>query len=88
LIVEAKQDKFEEGWSQCLAEMIAVQRINDDFVSDVFGIVSNGKIWQFGKLVGDVFTRNKNLYMIQDLDKLFAAVNYIFQQCELKIQKH
>ncbi|MBS9392210.1 MAG: hypothetical protein HEQ29_03350 [Dolichospermum sp. LBC05a] len=80
LMVEAKQDKFEEGWSQCLAEMIAVQRINDDFVSDVFGIVSNGKIWQFGKLVGDVFTRNKNLYMIQDLDKLFAAVNYIFQQ--------
>ncbi|MFN6000754.1 MAG: hypothetical protein ACK471_05155, partial [Dolichospermum sp.] len=50
LIVEAKQDKFEEGWSQCLAEMIAVQRINDDFVSDIFGIVSNGKIWQFGKL--------------------------------------
>ncbi|MFN5893390.1 MAG: hypothetical protein ACK45Z_12275 [Dolichospermum sp.] len=88
LIVEAKQDKFEEGWSQCLAEMIAVQRINDDFVSDIFGIVSNGKIWQFGKLVGDVFTRNKNLYIIQDLDKLFAAVNYIFQQCELKIQKH
>ena len=88
LVVEAKQDKFEEGWSQCLAEMIAVQRINDDFVNDVFGIVSNGKIWQFGKLVGDVFTRNKNLYMIQDLDKLFAAVNYIFQQCELKIQKH
>jgi hypothetical protein len=88
LVVEAKQDKFEEGWSQCLAEMIAVQRINDDFVSDIFGIVSNGKIWQFGKLVGDVFTRNKNLYMIQDLDKLFAAVNYIFQQCELKIQKH
>jgi hypothetical protein len=85
LMVEAKQDKFEEGWGQCLAEMIAVQRINDDFVSDVFGIVSNGKIWQFGKLLADVFTRNKNLYVIQDLDKLFAAVNYIFQQCELKI---
>ncbi|MEH1850584.1 MAG: hypothetical protein V7L11_02605 [Nostoc sp.] len=87
LTVEAKQDKFEEGWGQCLAEMIAVQRINDDFATDVFGIVSNGKIWQFGKLIADVFTRNKNLYVIQDLDKLFAAVNYIFQQCELKIQK-
>ncbi len=45
------------------------------------------KIWQFGKLIADVFTRNRNLYVIQDLDKLFAAVNYIFQQCELKIQK-
>ncbi|MHC5670987.1 hypothetical protein [Nostoc sp.] len=87
LIVEAKQDKFEEGWGQCLAEMIAVQRINDDFASDVFGIVSNGRIWEFGNLIADVFTRNKNLYVIQDLDKLFAAVNYIFQQCELKIQK-
>ncbi|MEH1926559.1 hypothetical protein [Nostoc sp.] len=87
LTVEAKQDKFEEGWGQCLAEMIAVQRINDDFASAVFGIVSNGKIWEFGKLIADVFTRNKNLYVIQDLDKLFAAVNYIFQQCELKIQK-
>jgi hypothetical protein len=87
LTVEAKQDKFEEGWGQCLAEMIAVQRINDDFASDIFGIVSNGKIWQFGKLIADVFTRNKNLYIIQDLDKLFAAVNYIFKQCELKTQK-
>lgn len=87
MTVEAKQDKFEEGWGQCLAEMIAVQRINDDFASDIFGIVSNGKIWQFGKLIADVFTRNRNLYVIQDLDKLFAAVNYIFQQCELKIEK-
>ncbi len=87
LTVEAKQDKFEEGWGQCLAEMIAVQRINDDFVSDVYGIVSNGKIWQFGKLTASLFTRNKNLYVIQDLDKLFAAVNYIFKQCELQINK-
>jgi hypothetical protein len=88
LAVEAKQDKFEEGWGQCLAEMIAVQLINDDLETDVFGIVSNGKIWQFGKLNSGVFTRNKNLYVIQDLEKLFAAVNYIFQQCELRISKN
>ncbi|MDJ0675378.1 MAG: hypothetical protein QNJ36_08385 [Calothrix sp. MO_167.B42] len=85
LTVEAKQDKFAEGWGQCLASMIAVQRINDNFDDDVFGIVSNGKVWQFGKLKADVFTRNKNLYVIQDLDNLFAAVNYIFQQCELYV---
>ncbi len=82
LTVEAKQDKFEEGWGQCLAQMIAIQRLNDNLENDTFGIVSNGKIWQFGKLKLDVFTRNKNLYVIQDLDKLFGAVNYIFQQCE------
>ena len=88
LTVEAKQDKFEEGWGHCLAEMIAVQRINDDLDSCVFGIVSNGKIWQFGKLSVNIFTRNKNLYAIQDLDKLFAAVNYIFQQCDLQFNKN
>jgi len=85
LAVEAKQDKFEEGWGQCLAEMIAVQRINDDLKKTVFGIVSNGKVWQFGKLNADIFTRSRNLYTIEELDKLFAAVNYIFQQCELQI---
>ncbi|MGI2907555.1 hypothetical protein [Tolypothrix sp. VBCCA 56010] len=85
LAVEAKQNKFEEGWGQCLAEMIAVQRINDNLEKTVFGIVSNGKVWQFGKLNADIFTRSRNLYTIEELDKLFAAVNYIFQQCELQI---
>ena len=85
LVVEAKQDKFEEGWGQCLAEMVAVQRINDEIEKTIFGIVSNGKVWQFGKLKLDSFTRNKTFYTIQDLDKLFAAVNYAFQQCQLQI---
>jgi hypothetical protein len=59
--------------------MVAIQRINDNLEADIFGIVSSGKIWQFGKLTTDVFTRNKNLYTIQEVDRLFAAVNYIFQ---------
>ncbi|MCL1471651.1 hypothetical protein [Argonema antarcticum] len=87
LLVEAKQDKFDEGWGQCLAEMVAAQRLNEELEIIVFGIVSNGERWQFGKLEADVFTRNITLYTIQDLDKLFAAVNYIFQQCELQLGK-
>ena len=85
LLVEAKQDKFEEGWGQCLAEMIAAQRLNQDLQMIVFGIVSHGDRWQFGKLEADSFTRNITLYSIQELDKLFAAVNYIFRQCELQL---
>jgi hypothetical protein len=87
LLVEAKQDKFEEGWGQCIAEMIAAQRLNEDPQMIVFGIVSNGAIWQFGKLSADTFTRNITLYSIQELDKLFAAVNYIFRQCELQLDE-
>ena len=85
ILVEAKQDNFEAGWAQCLAEMIAAQRLNEEFEIIIFGIVSNGDRWQFGKLEAAVFTRNITLYTIQELDKLFAAVNYIFQQSELQL---
>ncbi|MDY6782164.1 MAG: hypothetical protein SW833_06360 [Cyanobacteriota bacterium] len=87
LLVEAKQDKFEEGWAQCLAEMIAAQRLNEELEVTIFGIVANGDRWQFGKLEADVFTRNKIYYTIQEIDKLFAAVNYVFQQCELRLNE-
>ncbi|TAG73898.1 MAG: hypothetical protein EAZ23_08465 [Oscillatoriales cyanobacterium] len=83
LLVEAKQDNFENRWAQCLAEMIAAQRLNENPEQDVFGIVSNGDRWQLGKLKSNVFTRNQTFYTIQELDKLFAAIDYVFQQCEL-----
>lgn len=84
ILVEAKQDNFEAGWAQCLAEMIAAQRLNGLAVI-IFGIVSNGTLWQFGKLEETVFTRNITYYSIQELDKLFAAVNYVFQECEVQL---
>ena len=86
LVVEAKQDKFEEGWGQCLAELLAVQKINSNLEQIIFGIVSNGEVWQFGKLKGDVFTRNTVSYNIGSLDRLFSVVNYVFQQCLLQLE--
>ncbi len=85
ILVEAKQDNFETGWAQCLAEMIAAQRLNAELPVIIFGIVSNGALWQFGKLEEAVFTRNITYYSIQELDQLFAAVNYVFQQCEVQL---
>ena len=83
LLVEAKQDNFENGWAQCIAEMIAAQRLNEKSEQDFFGIVSNGEVWQFGKLKGNFFPKNKSSYLLDDLNKLLAAINYIFQKCEL-----
>ena len=87
LLIEAKQDKFSEGWAQCLAEMVAAQKLNDELQVTVFGIVSNGKDWEFGKLEKTLFNQNTNRYFIQDLDQLFAAVNYVFQQCEVQLNQ-
>ncbi|NJL88296.1 MAG: hypothetical protein HC886_23810 [Leptolyngbyaceae cyanobacterium SM1_1_3] len=87
LLVEAKQDRFEEGWAQCLAEMIAAQRLNQRAEITVFGIVSNGDRWQFGQLAAANFTKNTTFYSIQALDALFAAVNFIFQQCDRQLDQ-
>ncbi|MEH1783225.1 MAG: hypothetical protein V7L26_29865 [Nostoc sp.] len=85
ILIEAKQDNFETGWSQCLAEMIAAQRLNGEYKIVISGIVSNGATWQFGKLEGEIFTRNVTPCTIYELDKLFAVVNFVFQQCEAQL---
>ena len=46
--VEARKDYFTEGWGQCGAEMVAVQKINETenkttLKKTTFGIVSNGE---------------------------------------------
>ena len=86
LLLEAKQDNFEGAWAQCLAEMVAAQRINDNPDLVVYGIASNGTLWQFGKLEGTQFIKNDRPVDIYNLDKLFAVVNDIFQQCENQLK--
>lgn len=33
----------------------------------------------------NIFTQNKTFYTIQELERLFAAINYIFKECELQL---
>ncbi|MFB2975325.1 hypothetical protein [Microseira sp. BLCC-F43] len=63
--------------------MLAAKKLNEQPEQEVFGIASNGGVWQFGKLKANVFTRNQTFYTIEELDKIFAAINYLFQQWEL-----
>ncbi len=85
VIVEAKKDNFTEGWGECAAEMVAAQKINETPEQTLFGIVSNGKSWEFGKLSLDRFIKNIKSYYISDLDELFGAINYVFDQCRLQL---
>jgi len=86
LLVEAKQDDFSEGWGQCIAEMIVAQRLNQVADQIIFGIVSNGKNWEFGKLQANLFIRNSKALTIWDLEDLFAVIHHIFHQCQLQLQ--
>jgi hypothetical protein len=66
--------------------MVAAQRMNEK-PQVVLGIVSNGEIWEFGKLDTCQFTKNSIIYLLQNLSRLFAAVNDVFNQCQLQLEK-
>ncbi len=74
LVAEAKQNDFVRGWGQCLAEMVAAQRLNGNAELAVYGIVTDGEIWQFGKLVGSVFTKNRSRLTIDRLEEVYGTV--------------
>ena len=79
LLVEAKKNDFEQGWGQCLAELVAAQKINADPDMPVYGIVSDGTSWQFGRLFGDAFTQNRTNFSVDNLPMLFGAINAVFK---------
>ncbi len=80
--VEAKKDDFVKGWGQCLAQMLAMQKLNENPDQPVYGIVSSGQSWEFGMLTQNKFTQDPKAYPLGDLDDLMAALNFIFQRCE------
>ncbi len=85
MLVEAKKNDFELGWGQCLAELVAAQRINDDPDFPVYGIVTDGILWQFGRLAGDVYTRNSANYSLDNLPILFGAMDSVFRAIQEQI---
>ena len=54
-----------------------VQRLNDDNLKPVYGIVTDGEMWQFGKLAEDLFTRQKAPLTIGELKKVFGAIGHL-----------
>ena len=79
ILVEAKKNDFEQGWGQCLAELVAAQKINEDTDFPVYGIVTDATLWQFGQLVGDAFTQNRTNFSLDNLPILFGAVDSVFK---------
>jgi len=74
LVVEAKQNDFTKGWGQCLAELVAAQKLNRDEGKTIYGIVTDAEVWQFGKLEGQLFTKNSSRVTIDRVDEVFGAV--------------
>ncbi|NJO17482.1 MAG: hypothetical protein HC877_17580 [Thioploca sp.] len=77
IVVEAKKNDFEQGWGQCLAELVASQKINNNDKKSVYGIVTDGNLWQFGRLNADLFTKDEKNYTIDNIQELYGALEYL-----------
>ncbi|MDI6795055.1 MAG: hypothetical protein QME81_19675 [bacterium] len=87
-VAEVKREDFAAGWAQALAEMIAVQRFNNDSDDEVFGIATSGDFWKFGKLKGRELTMDPVSYSAtEDLQRLFNVVNWIFSEADMIANK-
>lgn len=80
MLVEAKKNDFEQGWAQCLAELWAAQQLNKNPQLTVYGVVSDGKYWEFGQLTGQRFIKNSQSFVIDDLAELLGALDFVFEK--------
>ena len=81
ITVEAKRNDFEQGWGQCLAELLGAESLNHyqhQHQRPIYGIVTDGKLWEFGRLENLIFTKNIGSYTISNLNLLLGAINYLF----------
>jgi hypothetical protein len=84
-VVEAKKDNFSQGWAQCSLEMIAIQKINQNENLAVYGLVSNGEMWEMAKLEKNIFTFYPQHFIIGVLDDLFNALVSMLELCKLQL---
>ncbi len=88
-VVEAKQENFVKGWGQCLAEMVAAQKLNVGltYQPTVYGVVTTGKTWEIGKLEGNQVTIDPQSFAITPVDFLLGVLDFIFSECDAQIEK-
>lgn len=88
LVVEAKLDDFERAWGQCLAAMLAAQKLNQAPDQPVYGMATNGKAWEFGVLLGKEFARDPEPVALRNMDTLSQMMHAVFRACRALALAH
>ena len=83
VLVEAKNTDMKLGFGQCVAEMIAAQRFNQEKGNDipcVYGATTTGVDWQFLKLEEKNLQIDIAIYPIQQSDKILGILSGMVNQ--------
>jgi hypothetical protein len=77
-LVEAKNENIKSGLGQCIAEMVAAQRFNQQQetpIDAIYGAVTTGMIWKFLKLVNQTAFIDLDDYFIKEVDKVLGILS-------------
>lgn len=82
-LTEAKKDNFEQGLAQCLVEMKAARWRNEQVgkTITVFGVVSNGTVWQFYKMTPENQVFGTEEYGIKEEANILGILNNVLTEC-------
>ena len=85
MMVEAKNDNINEGLGQCMAEMIAAQRFNQQESNPprtIYGCVTTGSVWRFLQLQEKQIWIDDKQYFIDDLEQVLGILFHVVSQPE------
>ncbi len=85
--VEAKFEKFNEGWFQATMQMLAAQELNDNKDIPIYGIVTTGSVWQFGKLENNILYQHPDSVSIENPEHISGILAYVFGECNKIAEK-
>jgi hypothetical protein len=80
VIVEAKKGELDSGLGQCIAEMVAAQKFNqqqDNAIDTIYGTVTSGSLWRFLKLENQTVTFDLKEYAIPPVEKVLGILIHI-----------
>lgn len=65
--------------SQCVAEMVAAQRFNqqrENEIAVIYGVITTGSIWQFLRMQDTVIEIALTEYFLNDVSKILGILKY------------
>lgn len=77
VIIEAKKGDLTSGMGQCVAEMVAAQKFNQqqgNAVSTIYGSVTTGSLWRFLKLEGQTVIFDLREYAMPPVEQILGIL--------------
>jgi hypothetical protein len=79
-IVQADKGDLNAGWGQCVAQMIAAQKLNladRQEIPTIYGSVTTGTQWQFLKLTRQDLTIDITEYSLNPVDRILGILKWM-----------